>query len=250
MTERQSRHEASEIETPGRKAGRWMEMWMELEEALLDWLGERPPPGLSLRHEISGCRVNDDFRFCRSGLAVLFFETSEQGHLSPSQLFVRSQSIGLEIVAFVHLKLDCGLNIAKGVLRLSVTGPRKSVADELEAMLLAGEPGRKESVAIKVSNVPEAVREAVIEELREEAVFPIGSDEVQEGVSELRLIFRTIKFCGNETLCFKRTFGHGSSPCKENGQPKLTVIFAFEASCWVAASQELSPSRYFNSFRT
>ncbi len=108
---------------------------MELEEALLDWLGERPPPGLPFRHEISGCGMDGDFGFSRCSRRwrpELFFETSEQGHLSPSQLFVRSQSICLEIVAFVYLELDCGLNVEKVVLRLSVAGPCKCVANELE----------------------------------------------------------------------------------------------------------------------
>jgi hypothetical protein len=226
------------METPGQMAGRWIELRMGLEEALLDWFRERPPLNLPFRHETSGCGMDDDVGFCRRWHPVLFFEALEQGHLSPSQLFVRSQSIGLEIVAFVHLKLDCGLNVAIGMLRLSVTGPCKSVANELEAMLLAGEPGRNESCAIIVSNVPEAVRELVIEGLREEAFLPLRGDEVQEGVPEPGFIFRTIKFCGSETLCFKRTFGHGSSPHKENGQPKLTVIFAVDANCWMAASLE------------
>jgi hypothetical protein len=82
-----------------------------------------------------------------------------------------------------------------------------------------------------VSNVPEAVREPVIERLREEAVFPIGCDEVQEGISEFGFLFRARKPGRNKALCFKRSFRHGNSPSKENGQPKLTVIFAFEASC-------------------
>ena len=124
----------------------------ELEEALLDCFGERATLGLSLCHEISRHRFDRDLGICcRYGrLSVLPFQAFEQGHLGRPQLFVGSQPVQLEVVALAYLNLDRSLDIAKRMLRLSVTGPRKSMANELEAMLLAGEPGRNESVAIEV----------------------------------------------------------------------------------------------------
>jgi hypothetical protein len=117
-----------------------MEVCTDLEEALLDRFGERAAPGLSLRHEISRRRMDHYVGLCGrfSRLPVLPFQALEQFHLGRPQFFAGSHPVQLEVVALAYLNLNRGLDVAKGVLRFSVTGPRKSVANELEAMLLAG----------------------------------------------------------------------------------------------------------------
>jgi hypothetical protein len=45
-------------------------------------------------------------------------------------------------------------------------------------------------------------------------------------------------FVATKLCAVNGPLGMGVLRTKENGQPKLTVIFAFEANCWMAASQE------------
>jgi hypothetical protein len=116
--------------------------------------------------------------------AVLGFELDEKGAFAGLGLLREEPTLPCEDVGLLQARGDDALEVAEGERRIAVAWIGSGLVEELDTAAPIGEEVRIESVAILMSDVPEAEIEPAVQAGGEQSLRAILGDETQEPVAE------------------------------------------------------------------